>query len=464
MTEAILLMNDSSWRKRLQGFERLLQSEADPSEIAKESLKINSEFAIDRIKACKFVVFLVLNKKMTVSDLVSALREQHVAVKQSLLNTVRGYPMHGYALVLKELLNLKWQLSLDLSLIIDIIQVCQYYLINFNDAIDSILFNDATDSIFITDYKLSLKRKEFKTISLQEKIKNALWRSLTTCLRILEKIELVDVKQVVDLVVNVLLTVLHSGVIKEAQETLKILIKLENQVQIKDRINLFLLNIEKVLGQDRGCAYRRFDEKSDGIARVYLILIESVDSNQERFFYIKKIMEIFSQKSFYSDSTSGLGLGSSCNLGSGACDCQSCCFMELFQKKRNLCLQLLTFLVLHGRKDLPVLEILEFSLQTLQVYEEFKFSGTLYQLILRILGLYLKSTSAACICQTFLRLQVNQILKNHDQNQQLTIIFLQFISNMASHDCAFQDSFVEILNSRNYYLRRSARVIIAPTE
>ncbi len=85
-------------------------------------------------------------------------------------------------------------------------------------------------------------------------------------------------------------------------------------------------------------------------------------------------------------------------------------------------------------------------------------------LILRILGLYLKSTSAACICQTFLRLQVNQILKNHDQNQQLTIIFLQFISNMASHDCAFQDSFVEILNSRNYYLRRSARVIIAPTE
>jgi hypothetical protein len=400
-------MNDHSHLKRELGFQSLKYLK--DLDLKQESEKINSEFSIDRIKAFKFVVLQVLNSPGLVTEIIKLLKQQLMAVQQDFLNTVRGYPMHGYLLVILDLLDydsckdliLSTDLYTDLT---DIVELCLDYF--SKNEIQSVNSDLKLPIVFCTDSK-----KEFRTLSDQEKIKNAFWRSLTTSLKILEKVVFLNsqyrVEKVVDLVIKVLLNVIHSGVIKEAQETLKILIKLENQTRIKALISLILQEIVTV-------KFRRFDVKSDGICRVFLQLLESVDS-VNRNLVIKKTM-------------------------------------ELFQKNQNSVLQILTFLVLHfSGKDLPVFEILQFSLNIIDL-QEFRFSGTLYQLILRALTLFIKSESSDCPCTTGLRSQISEILQNFDLNPQLSIIILQFLSTVPKHSCLFQQYYQDIHDgSRHYY-------------
>lgn len=408
--ESIRLMNDSSYLKRDLGFQALKDLK-DVTDLKQESVKINSEFSIDRIKAFKFVVLEVLNCPGLVTEIIQLLKQQLMAVQQDYLNTIRGYPMHGYLLVILDLLDYDSCKDLILSADIytdltDIVQVCLDYFSENNTVSES-----NQNLIFCTDSKT-----EFKTLSNQEKIKNAFWRSLTASLKILEKLIFLNnqyrLENVVDLVIKVLLNVIHSGVIKEAQETLKILIRLENPTRISKLSSMILQEIETV-------KFRRFDVKSDGICRVFLQILESLESVQ-RNLVIKKTM-------------------------------------GLFQKNQNSVLQILTFLVLHSsRKDLPVLEILQFSLNIIN-QPEFRFSGTLYQLILRTFTLFLKSESSDCLCTTRISSQISEILQNYDLNPQLSIIIVQFLSSVPRHSCVFLQYYQDMIDkSRHYYLRRSS--------
>lgn len=258
------------------------------------------------------------------------------------------------------------------------------------------------------------------TKSDQQKIINCFWRSLRACFEFFNKIsqgksqEEKVITEIGDILVKVLLETNHVGVLKYAEDALQKNCLVEHSKIIQARITK-LLNFEMEFS-----FFSRFDGKSVGYAKAVLVMIQSLDKN-DQCTILDTLIQSFD----------------------GRC-------LEI----QNIILQILTVLV-HSKvgRDLPFIEILDFSMLIITKEQlNFRWSGTLYQLVVKLLERLVKCECPCSLMELYHKFDL--IFMNYQQHEQLSAIFLQIVGKGQPHKCRFRTKIFQILQSRNGYLRR----------